>query len=919
MSPPLQPGDLVDRYRVELPLGQGGMARVYRVRHQTLGTVHALKVLQADSEGVRDRLVAEGRAQARMRHENVVAVTDVITVGEDPALLMEFVGGGSLAELLAARGGLLPLDEALALFRGVLAGVAHAHGHGLVHRDLKPANVLLAPGPDASPPVPKVTDFGLAKALDQTALGDHRTRDGQSMGTPAYMAPEQVRNAATVDRRADVFSLGVMLYELCCGCRPFVAADVVSLMFAVVRGAYTDPAELRPDLPEPVLAAIRGCLVVDPRARLPDCAAVAAVLSGAVLSGAVPSGAAVGPSQSAEGALSARVPRAGAAGAPDPSSQTWLPEDLPAGQDASTTFAGDPEPPDDAPPPPTAAPPPEPPPPTAAPPGPSPAPAARLDPAPTAVPTRAPTTGAARSRTVLALVVDETGQGHVVELVVSLVEGGRGVWAPDGVERDAAVAGQLAVAVALGADAEHVATRWALRSSGVALHGTSIGLAVAVAARAAHRDLPLPDGVAWTGGIDLDGSVASVGGLPAKVRAARAAGIQQVYAPEADAARISAPVEGVDLTAVAHFDQVLPPLGEGPTGAAPVAPARRFPWRLLTLGLPALLVLTTPLAPLDGRLHHHLLTLAHGELALDQVGVVGFDVPDPKSLRAQYPAAIDALVAAGVEAVVFDVSMTAPDPADDAIAAAAARAEAAGVPVVLAVRYNGDQPQLPASASLATGLRLGHVELATHRYAVGPWVRRRATVDGLPVEHWALGAVAAQAVLDPDDRPRLDGGELATGPLRNPVSDEILLLPPFEVDHTVVRLGDALDYARLRDRVAFIGTFGGTADRIDVVDGERWGVELHAATTQALLSRRVPRRPGAVPDLLAALVAGDLALVVGRRLPRRQRLFAMLLPVAVIGVILALSWGGVLLSLAVPLVAAAAALVALLRDPSGTQ
>lgn len=270
----LKPGDLVERYQVEAMLGSGAMAEVYRVRHRTLGTLHALKVLILANARIRERLILEGQVQARMRHPNVLAVTDVLDVDGVPGLLMEFVDGPTLHDVI--QGGPLSSTEAGALFRGVLAGVAEAHGLGLVHRDLKPANVLVATTPRGR--VPKVADFGLAKLLsDAQPDAPHLTRSGTAMGTPAYMAPEQIRNARRVDHRADIFSLGCILYELMSGRRAFEGDDVLALFNAVASGAYSP----LPNLPDSTQRAIQGALEVSVVRRIPNCEVLLAVFEGA--------------------------------------------------------------------------------------------------------------------------------------------------------------------------------------------------------------------------------------------------------------------------------------------------------------------------------------------------------------------------------------------------------------------------------------------------------------------------------------------------------------------------------------------------------------------------------------------------------------------------------------------------------------
>jgi serine/threonine-protein kinase len=278
----LQPGAIVDRFTVEELLGEGGMASVYRVRHNALGSLHALKVLKIRDEDVRRRLEVEGQVQANLHHPNIVAVTDILSVNGQPALLMEMVVGPSLEDWLAQHRP--TLDTALGLFRGIVAGTARAHRAGLVHRDLKPGNVLLDSHDGLV--VPKVTDFGLAKVLDRAALST--TRTGTTMGTPNFMAPEQIRNAKDVDARADVFALGCILYALTCGRRPFNGVDALAIYSAVCDGRYPPPELLAPDLPVKVREVIAGCLAVDRHERIADCDALRAALYGA--DDAVPSG-----------------------------------------------------------------------------------------------------------------------------------------------------------------------------------------------------------------------------------------------------------------------------------------------------------------------------------------------------------------------------------------------------------------------------------------------------------------------------------------------------------------------------------------------------------------------------------------------------------------------------------------------------
>ncbi|MBT3219026.1 MAG: serine/threonine protein kinase, partial [Proteobacteria bacterium] len=241
------------------------MAVVYRVRHTQLNSLHALKVLTLPLEAVQDRLLLEGQVQSSLRHPNVLSVTDTVTVEGKLALVLEYIHGPSLAELLKAERLNLPQVDALA--RGILRGMAAAHDHGMIHRDLKPANVLLAVTDGEL--IPKVADFGLARILGDDTDPRH-TQTGMAMGTPSYMAPEQIRNTKGVDTRADVFSLGVLLYEMCTGCLPFRHNDRMELFKLICDGDYEDPSHLVPELPSRMVRAINLALEADPEQRLPD-------------------------------------------------------------------------------------------------------------------------------------------------------------------------------------------------------------------------------------------------------------------------------------------------------------------------------------------------------------------------------------------------------------------------------------------------------------------------------------------------------------------------------------------------------------------------------------------------------------------------------------------------------------------------
>ena len=222
--------------------------------------------------------MAEGRAQSRLRHPNIVSVTDVVQADGFPALVMEYIDGPSLAEHL--RRGLLPTDEVDHLALGILRGVGAAHRQGVIHRDLKPANILLDTLEGKW--VPRVADFGLAKTVSgSTTSSASLTRTGALMGTPAYMAPEQIRDAKGVDHRADIWSLGVILYELVTGALPFRGQDTMELLNAVTSGNYPPPSRRNPELPARMEQAIRAALVPDPGLRVASVDELLALWTGA--------------------------------------------------------------------------------------------------------------------------------------------------------------------------------------------------------------------------------------------------------------------------------------------------------------------------------------------------------------------------------------------------------------------------------------------------------------------------------------------------------------------------------------------------------------------------------------------------------------------------------------------------------------
>jgi serine/threonine protein kinase len=259
------PGDLLlDKYRVERVLGRGGMGVVVAARHVELRELFAIKFLlpaALNHPQAVERFVREARASARLKGEHVARVQDVGRLPDGrPYMVLEHLAGNDLKETIKERGP-LPVQEAATYVMQACEAVGEAHALGIVHRDLKPANLFLTRRPNGTPCV-KVLDFGISKQLEPDDPEQHGlTKTGMLLGSPHYMAPEQMKKSKEADPRSDLWSLGCVLYELVTGRVPFHGDTLTELVATVLQEEPRSARELRGDLPAAVEAVIRRCLV----------------------------------------------------------------------------------------------------------------------------------------------------------------------------------------------------------------------------------------------------------------------------------------------------------------------------------------------------------------------------------------------------------------------------------------------------------------------------------------------------------------------------------------------------------------------------------------------------------------------------------------------------------------------------------
>ena len=248
-----------DRYEIVREIARGGMSNVYLARDTKLDRAVALKVLPAElsrDPAFVERFRLEAQAAASLNDPTIVAVYDWGQEQDTSFIVMEYVEGSTLRESIA-RGPMDPV-EAAAVASDIARALATAHRRGVIHRDIKPGNVLITPSGEV-----KVADFGIARA---NGVGDGLTRTGAVMGTATYFSPEQAQGLP-VDARSDIYSLGVVLYEMVTGVVPFAGDSAVSVAYLHVREPVVAPTRRRPDVPAALEAIILTCLAKDPDAR----------------------------------------------------------------------------------------------------------------------------------------------------------------------------------------------------------------------------------------------------------------------------------------------------------------------------------------------------------------------------------------------------------------------------------------------------------------------------------------------------------------------------------------------------------------------------------------------------------------------------------------------------------------------------
>lgn len=283
-----EPRIIAERYRVDDLIGHGGMAKVYRGYDLTLGRDVAIKILDPDlarDTAFRTRFRLEAQAASRMSHPSIVRVFDAgdpsgeagSGAGREPYIVMELVSGRLLKDIIAE--GPVPVEDAVRYIDGILEALDYSHRAGVVHRDIKPGNVMITDGGPSGRGQVKVMDFGIARAVSDSSSTVAETT--QILGTAAYFSPEQAKGEP-VDARADLYSTGVVLYELLTGRQPFRGDSPVAVAYQHVSEAPLPPTEVNEDAPKTLDPIVLRALAKDPYQRYPDAASFRLALDSAV-------------------------------------------------------------------------------------------------------------------------------------------------------------------------------------------------------------------------------------------------------------------------------------------------------------------------------------------------------------------------------------------------------------------------------------------------------------------------------------------------------------------------------------------------------------------------------------------------------------------------------------------------------------
>ena len=266
-------------YAIKKELGRGGMGVVYLAHNTLLGRDEVLKVMGrqiVNRPGVLDRFLREMKAVAKLRHPNIVTAYSATRLGENIVFAMEYVEGLDLSKVVKAKGP-LPVSHACNFVHQAALGLQHAHEEGLVHRDIKPANLMLSRKGDRA--TVKVLDFGLAKVAREENVDGGLTSEGQALGTPDYIAPEQILSAPNVDIRADIYSLGGTLFYLLAGRPPFQASSLYDI-YQAHFSRDADPLNLvRPEVPAELAALVAKMMAKEPARRFQTPGEVAEALT----------------------------------------------------------------------------------------------------------------------------------------------------------------------------------------------------------------------------------------------------------------------------------------------------------------------------------------------------------------------------------------------------------------------------------------------------------------------------------------------------------------------------------------------------------------------------------------------------------------------------------------------------------------